>query len=130
MCELVDQHQFRLARQNSVNIHFGQNFAAIFQRLHRQLRQTVDQPFGFPASMSIHPTDDDIQPFQQPLMRRLQHRVGFAHAGGCPQKNGKFPPGFFVDLFQDAVRVRPLFQIHYILHGILLLSRSDDLISL
>src|ERR1019366_191479 len=58
--EFIDNDEFRLARQGSVDVEFLDDSASILNLAARQNLETFGQAFGFLSSMRLDETDEDI----------------------------------------------------------------------
>ena len=60
---------------------------AIFHRDQRHAFEAVEEGLGFPPAMCLDDTGDNIHAFAPPFVRRLEHRVSLADAGGGAEKD-------------------------------------------
>ena len=97
--ELVDDDQFRLARERRVDVEFGDGAAAIFDDAARQHLEALEQGAGLGAPMRLDQADDDVDPLapsaaarpaasRRSCRRRAQRRgtpsAGRTSPGGTP----------------------------------------------
>ena len=72
--------------------------AAILHHQRRNDFQSFEQGGGFRAAVRLDVADDDINAFGEPIMRRLKHTVGLAHARRRAQENLE-PPTMAAQIF-------------------------------
>ena len=85
--QFVHQHQLRLGREQTVEVHFLELHATVFRAHQRQLRQAAEQRFGFGAAMGFDHAGDDFHTLAQLGVGRLQHGVGLADTGRGAEEN-------------------------------------------
>ena len=59
----------------------------MFQALRRQDFQAGEQGFGLRTAVQFDIADNDVNPFGLELVRRFQHRIALADAGGRAKKD-------------------------------------------
>ena len=87
VCQFVNQNELRLALQGGVKVKFAQRAATVVDLAQRQLLQPFEQAGGFFAAVCLDQAHHHIHALRLLLARRLQHGVGFAHAGACAKKD-------------------------------------------
>ncbi|MGY3075580.1 hypothetical protein ACVWZZ_001951 [Bradyrhizobium sp. LM6.10] len=81
MGELVDQRDFRPARDHGIEVHLLDHLAAIVELLARDHLQSTHQRLGLGAAMGLDEADHDIDASLAPGMCALQHLIGLSDAG-------------------------------------------------
>ena len=85
--QLINHREFRMPREDRVQIHFGQRRAAIFNLDARHDWHSFDQSLGFFASMRFDNAHHYFAAFRLLLPRRLKHGVGLSHARRHSEEN-------------------------------------------
>jgi hypothetical protein len=84
--QLVDQDQRRMARERGVEVELVQRRAAVRHPSPGEHLQPVQQALGLGARVGLHHAGHDVLALSLGRPRRLQHGVGFAHAGRRAEK--------------------------------------------
>ena len=107
--QFVDQNERRPARERRVEVEFLDRRALDVEHQRRQLLQAVEQRRGLGTAVRFQQPDDDVGAGARLLVRRGQHRVGLADAGGGAEEDlqpaAALARGRRVDLCQQRVRV-------------------------
>ena len=115
--ELIDNRESGMPGQDGVEIHFVERGAAIFDLRARHDRHPFEQRFRLLAPVRFDDADHDFAALLLLLPRRLQHRVGLAHAGRHPEKNLELAARsgglFALHLREDVIRIRPFRLAHF-----------------
>lgn len=101
MGQFVYDDRVRMARKNSIGVHFLECRAPIFQFCARDKGQVADLRFGSYAPVGFEITYDDILPALPSAVRFLQRFIRFAHACCKTEKHlePSAPPLFFLGLY-------------------------------
>ena len=70
--ELVDDRELRLAPEQRVEVHLGEDAAAIHQAPPRQHLEAVQQGLGLGAAVGLDHADHHVDALATPLLRRLR----------------------------------------------------------
>ncbi len=109
--KFVHEGELGMARENGIEIHFGELHAAIFGVQTREGRDAFGQRIGFLATMSFDIADDDVASGGEFAAGSLKHRVGFADAGSHAEEDlqpSTLGPGIlFVQGCQQDIRIGP-----------------------
>jgi hypothetical protein len=112
--ELIDQQDAGTARKGGVEIELLPHDAPIFDGQGWQQIEAVEQPLGIDAAVWLNITNDHVAGgvCGKQGVRRFEHRVRFADAGGRAKENAQ-PPALGAGLFglyvsEKLVRVRPV----------------------
>ena len=109
MRQLVDQNKRRPARERRIQVEFLDLRSLDIEHQRRQLLQTLEQRRGLRPAVRFEQPDDDVGAGAHLLVRRDQHRVRLADAGGSAEKNlqpaAALARGRRIDLCQQCVRV-------------------------
>ena len=84
--QFVDQHHRRLASQNSVQVHFLEDRALVFELFSGNGFELLDQFHDSLAAMRLYDADDYIFAPAFPADGLAQHAVGFPHPGRISQE--------------------------------------------
>ena len=87
--QLIDQYQLGSGGKQAVEVHFLKLHAAIIRAQHGLLGQAIEQGLGLGAAMGFDHPGQYFDTLAQLRMSRLQHGVGFAHAGCRAEKHFK-----------------------------------------
>ena len=125
--EFIDQGKLRAAREQSVEIHFLQLTAFVFEAMARNDLEAVNKRFGLCAAMGLDHAHDDIVAVLQSRARLLQHLIGLADARRRTEKDLQ-PPGaalLLACLGKQGVRRRALVRLTpLVCHGASVLTRD------
>src|SRR5262249_24472232 len=81
MSELIDDADFRVARNDGIDIHFFEYDAAVFDLAARHYLEISNLVFGVLASIGLDESDHDIKALPAHQVSILEHLVGLADAG-------------------------------------------------
>lgn len=102
--QLVHHGDGGFAGQQAVQIHLLQPLLAVQVQLARLDGELVEQGQGLLATVGFHHPDQDVDPLPGLFPHRLQHGVGFAHAGGRAEKHLQLAPVLLFQARQQGVR--------------------------
>ena len=113
MGELVDNGELRLAPEQRVEVHLGEDAAAIAKLAARQDVEAAQQRLGLRPAVGLDDADDHVRAFLAPLTRGLEHGVGLADAGVGAEENLEPAAPLLLRLLQQRFGCRPpLFFSH------------------
>ena len=84
--QLVDQYQLGAAGKRSVEVKFAELHALVLDAPCRQHLKVRKQLHCFGARVRLHVADYHVHALFFRAVRRLEHRVGFADAGGVAEE--------------------------------------------
>jgi len=87
MGELVDQHELRPALENCVEVHLGESVALVLHPPPRDRLEALEKRLGLESPVRLDHPDDDFDALAPLRLRRQQHLVGLADAGGGAEKD-------------------------------------------
>ncbi len=83
--QLVDQHEFGLAVQQSVDVHLFEGLAPVVDDAPRKDLQVADLSVRVRPAVILHPTDYHVGAALLPPPSLIEHGVGLAHSRGCAE---------------------------------------------
>ena len=87
MGEFVDEHELRTPRLDGFEIHFAEPGVVMINRPSRDDRQFRQQFFCLGLSVGFHNTHDCVPSVTAIPLCRLEHGIGFPHAGAHAKKD-------------------------------------------
>jgi len=93
MGQFIHQRQLRATRQQTVEVQFLQQHAAIFEFAARQNGQPRQQRLSLHAPMRLHQSHHHIHLFVAALPRSFQHGIRLAHARTHAKEDAQLPAG-------------------------------------
>ena len=105
--ELVDDGELRLAPEQRVEVHLGEDAAAIHQAPPRQDLEAAQQGLGLGAPVGLDDADHHVDAFPAPLLRRLEHGVGLADARVGAEEDLEPAAPFLLGLLEQRFGCRP-----------------------
>ena len=85
--QFIHQRELRMAREDRVEVHFGEREAAMLDGFAGDRRQAGRERVGFLASVGFDVTDDHVAPGGEFASGGFEHGVGLADAGGHAEKD-------------------------------------------
>jgi hypothetical protein len=113
MRELVDDGELRLAPEQRVEVHLGEDAAAIHQAPPRQDLETAQQGLGLGAPVRFDHTDHDVDALAATLLRRLEHGVGLADARVGAEENLEPAAPLLLGLREECFGSRPVLVLSH-----------------
>src|SRR6185437_9613645 len=89
--KFIDENDGGTSRERRVKVELLQHGAAIVNGAAREDYESLDQSLGLRTAMCLHHADDDIGTATSLFMRRLEHGIGFPHAGVGAEEDLEFP---------------------------------------
>src|SRR5258708_30620771 len=90
--ELIYDHDFGLARDDRVEVHFLERYAAVRNIPARNYLEVADTRFGLAPMMGFDKTQHDVHSPLAELMRLFEHPISFAYPRGGAEVD--FEPPF------------------------------------
>jgi len=114
--QLVDEHQRRMARQDSVDVHLGDDAALIFDILARHDLMPARQRFRFGPAMRLDHADHDVHACAFALHAVGEHLIGLADARCCSQEHLETATAFLRCLTQEGLWAGPIGYFRAFIH--------------
>ena len=116
MRKFIDNGETGMPCENCIEIHFAERRSAIFNLRTRHDRHSFGERLGFFTSVRLDNANHHFRTLLQSLLRRLQHRVGLAHARRHPEKNlelaARSRDFLAFHLREKRIRIRPFGLAH------------------
>ena len=104
MGELVDDGELRLAPEQRVEVHLGEDAAAIHLALPRQHLETAQQRLGLGPAVGLDHADHHVRrPPRRRSLRGLEHRVGLADARVSAEEDLEPAAPFLLGLLEQRL---------------------------
>ena len=103
MRQFVDHRDFRLARQDRVDIHLLQRHAAVVDLAERNHFQVAHLGHGLRAPMRFDEAEHHVDALVAELMRLFEHPIGLAHPGRTAEINLEPALALFSDQVEEGL---------------------------
>ena len=110
MRELVDQAQRRPPREDRVEVHLLDDYAAVGHRTARDHFERAQLRVGLGASVGLHEADDHVHATRAQGVGVLEHREGLAHPGRRTDVDAQPSPLVVGKALQPLLGARPLLR--------------------
>jgi hypothetical protein len=89
--QLVDNREFRVARDDPVNVHFFNGYATIRDLLQWDALEISHAGGRFGPTMRLDEPEDYIMSFRTELVRLFERSIGLADTGGAAEVDFELP---------------------------------------
>src|SRR5712691_7100802 len=109
--QLVDNREFRLARQEGVNVRFFEDHATIRNLVQRDALEISHSGSGSGPAMRLDEPEHYIMSFRMELVGLFEHSIGLAYTGGAAEVDFEPPVLCLGEKIQELLRIAIIFIV-------------------